>query len=166
MGKPEIMSPEKLSACLKEIYHLETLLAGVERDAERCLGLDGAGARYAASALQFATLARKHFEAGDIREAATWSLKAGATAERLRLETLFSRVWWRQKELSERLKLDRYVISRAVKDKELRTNGRTGQACRIDPFSVVEWCYKKRGCLLEDLLDGKADGFVARSETS
>lgn len=153
----------KLVARFKERLDLETLLDGVETDAERCLELDGPGAKYAEDALEFAAAARHHVAAGDTRQAAMWSLKAGAAAERRLLESLVARDWWRQKELVDRLGLPRHKVSRAVSTGKLRTNGRKGQACRINPFSVVEWCYAN-GFVLDDLIDGKTDSFVAPSE--
>ena len=121
---------------LKERLDLETLLAGCERDAQRCLKLNGPGSQYARNTIEFVAAARRYVAAGDVRQAAVWSLKAGATAERLRLETLFAQRWWKQRKVCDAWRLTRYKVSRDVAAGVLHTNGCQGQDCRIDPFSA------------------------------
>lgn len=135
---PDEITPAEATAILRRRFDLETLLAEVERDARRCLGLKGPGKQVARNALEFAAAARRHVAAGHIVQAAVAALKAGSCAERLRLETLFERRWWKQSEICETWGLDRYAVTRAVARGDLHTNGRTGQACRIDPQSALD----------------------------
>lgn len=92
-----------------------------------------------------------HIEAGDselaARRATRLAVLKGHQSRRQRL----METWPTQKTVAQILELDprdRWRVSRLVKDGKLKTNGRKGKACRINPQSVLE--YLKDGCCTVD----------------
>lgn len=137
-----VMGPEQVFATIREIadrhWNIDRLLSDIERDANQCSGIEGKAAEYAQNALRWVESTRQQIKEGNTQAAATYALKAGAVAERLILETLFAKRWMRQKEVVEKWGITRYRVARDVASRKLHTNGRKGQACRVDPYSAVK----------------------------
>lgn len=53
-----------------------------------------------------------------------------------------------QTQAAEITGVKRWTINRAVKAGKLRTNGRTGRACRVDPDSLLDWVDRRRALSL------------------
>jgi hypothetical protein len=51
--------------------------------------------------------------------------------------------WFRQADVAKRLGYSKMKITRMVRRGELRTNGKTGHACRVDPLSILEYCERE-----------------------
>lgn len=65
-----------------------------------------------------------------------------AEAEKIADKTDESADWPKQAKVAEGLGTNKMDVHRLIERKELRTNGKLGHKCRVDPASILEYCEK------------------------